>query len=225
METKTRVGTRISLLAAPATLVASELLYVSTPDDPASGLAVIDAHESRWLLANILGLLAAALFVPVITTLMTLPRQRGRVLGRVGGVLGMLGVAGYAAHTGVFVVIGALANQHADRPAMARLVTALEGNAAMGIVLLFFLVGLYLGLVLLMIGAARARSVPRWTAACVTAAVVLGIAPLGVDAVAYAAEAMVVVGLGGAGWHLGRVARVSTYDDPSSAARTSPSLA
>lgn len=218
MNPKTPAIVRISLLAAPATLVLSELFYVSTPDDAERALAVIDGHESRWLLANVMGLLAAALFVPVVTALMRLPRERGHVLGRIGGVLGMLGIAGYAAHTGAFVVIEVLAEQRSDRPAMARVLTAMDGSPAMGIVLAFFLVGLYLGLVLLMVGAARARAVPTWTATCVTAAVVLAMAPLGVDASAYVAEALVVVGLGGAGWHLGRIESPPTSDEVPSAA-------
>lgn len=213
MDMKITRSACLTLFGAPVALVASELLYVSTPDDPVKGLAAMEAHESHLLAANVLGLLAAALFVSVVTTLMRLPRERGRMLARIGGTLGCLGVAGYAAHSGAFVVIGAMAGQRADRAAMGRLLTALDGTAGMGIVLLLFFVGLYLGLVLLMIGAARAGAVPAWTAACVTVAVVLASVPLGTDLTSYAAESLVVVGLGGAGWHLSREFRTPARAD------------
>jgi hypothetical protein len=115
-------------------------------------------------------------------------------------VLGTLGVVGYAAHTGMFLVFEQAAAQGHDRAAMARLVSAMDGNAGAGVVLLLFLGGLYLGLVVLMIGAARAAVLPWWTALCVLAAVLAAFVPASLAE--YAAQALVVVGLGGAAWTL-----------------------
>jgi hypothetical protein len=199
MDTLARVTGGFALIAAPITLVASELLYVSGPDDPARGLAVIAAHQSSWRAANLLGLLAAALFIPAIVALASLPgRGRGRRWAVAGAVLGAVGIVGYAAHTGTFIVIGQMAKQSGDRDAMAGLFYSLEGNAAFGVVLGLFLVGLYLGLVLLMVGAWRAGRVPLWSVLCVVTAVVLASVPI-VDGGEYVAEALVVVGLAAAG--------------------------
>ncbi|MBO3746168.1 hypothetical protein J5X84_08850 [Streptosporangiaceae bacterium NEAU-GS5] len=198
MDRTLRVGGGLALVAAPVSLVASELLYVTTPDDPAQGLAIIQAHESAWLAANLLGLLAAALFVPAITLLAGLC---GRVLAVTGMTLSALGVVGYAAHTGMFMVIGQLARQESERAAVARLLPALDGDPGGAVVLLMFLGGLYLGLVLLMIGAYRTRRAPLWAMICLVVAVLLGVVPLGVDTIEYAAEALVIAGLGGAGIH------------------------
>jgi hypothetical protein len=189
------------LTAAPVTLVASELLYTTTPDDPRRGITVIGSHQTSWFLANVLGLLAAALFIGTLHILAAVPTHRGRRFAQVGQVLGALGVVGYAAHTGLFVMLGQMGKQGHDRAAMARLVVAMDGNPAVGIVLLLFLGGLYVGLVLLMIGATRAGSVRVWSTTCVSAAVVLAMVPVpGVD---IAAEALVILGLASAGLSLG----------------------
>jgi hypothetical protein len=203
MDKLARIAGGVSLIAAPLTLVASELLYVSGPDDPGRGLATIAAHESSWLTANLLGLLAAALFIPAVMTLAWLPGAgRGCRWAVVGAVLGAVGIVGYAAHTGTFIVIGQMARQATgqtgEQVPMADLLDALDGNAAFGVVIGLFLIGLYLGLVLLMVGAWRARRVPLWSMVCVIAAVVLASVPI-VDGTEYVAETLVIVGLGVAG--------------------------
>jgi hypothetical protein len=188
MDKLIRTAGGVSLIAAPVTLVVSELLYGATPE----------GHEAAWRLANVLGLLSAALFVPAVAVLAMLPGAgSGHRWAGTGAVLGSLGVAGYAAHTGMFVVIGELARQQGG-DAVDDLVLGLDGSPAAGAVLLMFLVGLYLGLVLLMVGARRAHRVPTWATAAVVAAVVLASVPI-VDALEYAAQVLVIVGLGGAG--------------------------
>ncbi|MCW2762990.1 MAG: hypothetical protein JWR85_3191 [Marmoricola sp.] len=91
-----------------------------------------------------------------------------------------------------------MAEQTGDRDAMAALLEALEGNAALGVVFMLFLVGLYLGLVLLVVGGWRARRVTLWSTGAVVAAVVLASVPI-VDGAEYVAEALVILGLGAAG--------------------------
>lgn len=202
MEKLPRLTGGVALIAAPIALVASELLYGSSPEDPARSLAFLEAHESSWRAANLLGLLAAALFIPAIVALATLPGHgRGRAWAAVGATLGALGVAGYAAHTGALIVIGQMAMQTRDRDAMADLLEALEGNAALGVVFMLFLFGLYLGLVLLMVGGWRARRLRLWSMGAVVTAVVLASVPI-IDGAEYVAEALVILGLGAAGFEV-----------------------
>jgi hypothetical protein len=199
MDKPARLTGGVALVAAPVTLVASELLYGSQPDDAARSLAVLHSHAASWRAANLLGLLAAALFIPAVGALASMPgRGRGRRWTVVGATLGALGVSGYAAHVGAFIVIGQMAEQAADRDAMAGLLRALEDDPAMGVVFALFLIGLYLGLVLLMVGAWRARRVPAWSLIAVVAAVVMASVPI-VPGAEYVAETLVIIGLGGAG--------------------------
>jgi hypothetical protein len=229
MDKLARITGGVALVAAPITLVASELLYGSQPEDPVKGLAALEAQTASWRAANLLGLLAATLFIPAIVTLASLPGSgRGRRWSAVGAVLGALGVVGYAAHTGAFVVIGQMAEQTADRQAMADLLGAADANPTMAVVFALFLLGLYLGLVLLVVGAWRARRVPLWSMVAVLGAVVLASVPV-VAGQEYVAELLVILGLGGAGLSVlrgqrGTVSRHSRWPNGSSPSNASASI-
>lgn len=159
-----------SLIVAPLVLLAAEALDPNTPQgDLGRTLAGIAEHPERLLAANLLNVLAVVLFVPAALGLLHLLRGpgRGTVLGHVGGglfLLGLLGFMGYSAFNFVLLEMAAAGPVPAEVFAFGE---RLGESPGLGIVLLMWLGGLFLGLPTLAAGLYRAGVVPGWTASLV----------------------------------------------------------
>jgi hypothetical protein len=133
-----------ALVLAPVLLVTAEALYDNDAEDAVSTLAWVNAHGDRWLAGNLVSLAAAALFAFSAPAVAALVRGRGRVLARIAALVTCAGAAGYAAHTGAFVVLGVMADTP-DRREVQQVARALEDDPGFGLVLLLFLTGLVVG--------------------------------------------------------------------------------
>ncbi len=203
-----------ALVLAPVLLVTAELLYDNDAEDAVSTLAWVNAHGGRWLAGNLVSLAAAALFAFCAPAVAALVRGRGRVLARIAALVTCAGAAGYAAHTGAFVVLGVMADTP-DRREVQQVARALEDDPGFGLVLLLFLTGLVLGLVTLSLAAARGGLCPRWAPALVIAAVALELVPHGLDALNWTSAALLTGGLVAVGLGVLRGEHPSDSHEPS----------
>ena len=159
-----------SLIAAPLVLLAAESLDPNTPQgDLGRTLAGIADHPERLLAANLLNVLAIVLFVPAALGLLHLLRGpgRGTVLGHVGGGLFLVGLLGFTGYCAFNFVLLEMASVRPVPPEVFEFGERLGASPGLGIVLLMWLGGFFLGLPVLASGLYRAGVVPIWTAALV----------------------------------------------------------
>lgn len=104
----------LALIAAPLAMMVSEVIYKRSFSQESDGqfFAAVAEKSGTWTFARLLGLLAAVLFVPAVVGMVHLTRERGVVLGHVGGALAIVGAMGYACHQMLFVVMGEMARFH-----------------------------------------------------------------------------------------------------------------
>lgn len=122
-----RVG-GAALIAAPAALLASEVLYRGT-SAPAQLVADAGAHAGAIVASNVLLLLSSALLVPAAFIVLHLARDRGRRLAAVGTALAVLGALGHAAYVGFSSVV--LSTPAGDRVQMTALLDRVNHSAAL----------------------------------------------------------------------------------------------
>ena len=165
---RTLAGT--SLIAAPLVLLAAEALDPNTPQgDLGRTLAGIADHPERLLAANLLNVLAIVLFVPAALGLLHLLRGpgRGTVLGHVGGGLFLVGLLGFMGYSALNFVLLEMAAEGPVPAAVFEFGERLGASPGLGIVLLMWLGGFFLGLPVLTAGLYRAGVVSGWAAALV----------------------------------------------------------
>ena len=172
-----RTLTGLSLIAAPLVLLllafGSALLEVNRgPFDAGAELADIAAHPARTQVASLLSMLESVLFLPAFVGLIHLLRDRGVVLGHLGGGLALLGALGHIARATHFLVYVQMTTGGADQAQMVALMNRIQGDPAL-VPIMLTLGGFDIGLLLLGIGLWRARVVPRWAAAGIVLAIVL----------------------------------------------------
>ncbi|GAA3181896.1 hypothetical protein GCM10010531_40190 [Blastococcus jejuensis] len=188
--------TVLSLIAAPALLLTSELVSPDLSDNGTESLAVVAAQPGRLSAWIWLGIASAVLFVPAVTGVARLLRRRGGVAGGVGAALAVVGAFGYAVHQGLFLQLPALVE--GDPAEMAALYERQGESAAVAVVtFLLFLGPLMIGLLLLGIGLHRSGVAPLWPAVAIALAVLPSAVPLPVD-VAFAPFVLLIAGM--AGW-------------------------
>jgi len=90
-----RTLTGLSLIAAPLVVLVFWVALPDLPDDPAAMLAASAANRERTMVAALLLMLSSVLFLPAFFGLIHLLRDRGVVLGHVGGGLALLGALGH----------------------------------------------------------------------------------------------------------------------------------
>lgn len=154
----------IALLGAPSVGVIGSIVYMPFATGAASNTPVIAAQPTRFLVANLLFLLTEVLLLPAILALLHLLRDRSTILGHLGASFGLLGVLGHTAFIGYSAAQVPLVQSLTD-PAQLQTV----GQRAMtspffAITLLTFLLGTYLGFILLAVGLWRSRIAAPWTA-------------------------------------------------------------
>jgi len=167
-----RTLTGLSLIAAPLVFLVFWVALPDLPDDPTAMLAAIAANRERTMVAALLLMLSSVLFLPAFVGLIHLLRDRGVVLGHLGGGLALLGALGHIARATYFLVFVHMATGGADQAQMVALMNRIQGDPAL-VPIMLTLGGFDIGLLLLGIGLWRARVVPRWAAAGIVLAIVL----------------------------------------------------
>lgn len=151
----------LCLIAAPLLLGVALLLH---PGEGEAGLVqTIADNPGRTEAASLLIIASSVLFVPALMGIVNLVRDRGVTLVHIGVGLALIGVIGHAVWSGFQVVLAGLTRSDLDQ---AQLVAAVEGSgpppAGLIVVMLMFLVGFFLGLIVLAAGLWRSRIVPKW---------------------------------------------------------------
>ena len=156
-----RTVSGLCLIAAPLVLGAALLLH---PGEGEAGLVqTIADNPSRTEAASLLIIASSVLFVPALMGILNLVRDRGVALVHIGVGLALIGVIGHAVWSGFQVVLAGLTQSSLDQ---AQLAAAVEGGgpppAGFIAIMLMFLVGFFLGLLLLAAGLWRSGIVPKW---------------------------------------------------------------
>ena len=125
-----------------------------------------------YLISVVLLMLSSVLFLRAFVGLIHLLRDRGVVLGHLGGGLALLGALGHIAVATHFLVYVQMTTGGADQTQMVAIMNRIEGDPAL-LPIMLALAGFDIGLRLLGIGLWRARVVPRWAAAGIVLAIVL----------------------------------------------------
>lgn len=153
----------LCLIAAPVALGAALLIH---PGEGEAGLVqTIADNPGRTEAASLLIILSTVLFVPALMGVLNLVRGRGVTLVHVGAGLMLVGVIGHAVWSGFQVVLAGLTRSGLDQRQLA---AAIEGSgpppAGLMVIMFMFLVGFFLGLVVLAAGLWRSRTVPKLAA-------------------------------------------------------------
>ncbi|HPV06399.1 MAG TPA: DUF4386 family protein [Aggregatilineales bacterium] len=166
----------LSLIAAPIAFGSADIirLIVEGGMEGSEQLNAIATSPGLWDAATVLNMLGLILFVPAVLGLMHLLRERGTVLGHIGGGLALIGVLGFAAHNaGYFGMLGALSRSGLGHETMLQVIESMEGSVSVALYVVMFLLGFQFGPLLLGVGLYRAQAVPRWVAGLVVAGFVL----------------------------------------------------
>jgi hypothetical protein len=174
-----RLGTAAALVVAPVLFLVDNLLH---PKEFGRGheveqLAAIADAYTRWQAAHVIGFLAILAFVPAVLGLAFLVRRRQPTLGLLAGGLGLAGIVGLAAVITIdgfaWGIAGELSANSSLGPMGAREVLSdLQGSEW---ALPYYLtpLGFIVGMLMLVIGAARQGAVPAPAAAVFGLAVLM----------------------------------------------------
>lgn len=148
------------LLTGALALCAGAFLLPSSGDgDPDATLRIVQQEGGQWLAAAVILFLASVCLTLGLPAIMTLLQRRGWRLGVVSGValeIGFIGTAGFAMLMVFFralVVTDAIVDKNFD---------AVASEAGLTVFLYVWIVGLYLGELLLAFALLRARTTARW---------------------------------------------------------------
>lgn len=181
------------LLAGPVLVLASELAAPRQPDGMSAKreAAFLLAHQERFLVSGLLGLVSAAALAAGFTLVGLVLRDRGRWPARVSAVLGLLGAIGLAAHqTLTLAGRDILLDDATAYPA-----TNASANGAGAVVtILALILGLNLAVVLLGVAARRARIAGGWVVAAGVLALVADFSPTSYNTVLWCVPTAAVLG-------------------------------
>jgi hypothetical protein len=163
----------LCLVLSPLFLLASVIVHPRTEPEAGGQLAIVAANQDAWYVAHLLALVSLLLAIPVVLGFMHMLREREVAYGHVGGALALLGVVAWTGLIAMEFVVWQMVKGDADPAQMSALLERV--NAATGIVLPFFVMGiaLALGLIVLAAGLYRARAVHTWSAALVAVGIVV----------------------------------------------------
>lgn len=208
----------LSLIAAPALLLAGNAIDPSASDDAAARLPEISAHPARYVAAGYLMVLAAWAFVPGLIALWRMFRGPRLTLGQVGAALLLIGTMTTIAFFGFGVYEYEAATSGLDPGQMARLADNAEAAAIAIPLLVVFLVGVVIGSLVVAWSLWRQRVVAGWSPAAIAAGTILNLVADGA-ALSAAAFALQLAGFGWVGLRLvassSRPALEFTSNEPS----------
>jgi hypothetical protein len=163
----------LCMVLSPLFLLASVIVHPRTEPEAGGQLAIVAANQDAWYVAHVLALVSLLLAIPVVLGFMHMLREREVAYGHVGGALALLGVVAWTGLIAMEFVVWQMVKGDADPAQMSALLERV--NAATGIVLPFFVMGiaLALGLIVLAAGLYRARAVHTWSAALVAVGIVV----------------------------------------------------
>ena len=158
-------------------------------------LRIVEEQGGQWLAAAVILFLASVFLTLGLPAILTLFQRRGWRLGMISGVVlevGFIGTAGFAMLMVFFrslVETGALTDQALE---------AASSEAGLTVFLYAWVVGLYLGELLLGIALLRARTAPTWVSvALILHALTLPVAELLPEPLSKATILLLVVGFAG----------------------------
>lgn len=194
----------IALLIQPVAGLIEHLL------DPKSGTVVTDhvqaiSSNPNGRLASILvGLLATVFFIPVALGLAHLVRRGAPRLGLVGGGLALVGVVGSSAIHGADLALLEMVKQNVGPVPAAQIIEGFEASVGGASILALFLVGMFLGTLLLALALWRTRTAPPLAATLIIAFLVVDAvgAIAGIKPVNLVAHTLLIVGSGWIGFRV-----------------------
>ncbi len=165
------------LVLGPLTFAVADLLrrFVEPSSSVTDGKLVAAIHDrpGLWLTAGLLSAASAFLFLPGIVAIVARARGRGAALTQIGGYLFAGGVLASIGHMSeYFGVFGTYEKAGINDRTIKQLGAAsyLPGNVFIAV----FLVGMFLGLLLMMIGLRRSGAIPIWAVVAALVAIVVG---------------------------------------------------
>jgi hypothetical protein len=182
------------VVAAPLLLLAAELVAPREPADLSDSdyVGFLVGNADRLTASWALGIAAAAALATAYVVVVGRLRGRGAVVGRVAGVVGVLGAASLAAHQGASLAALDVALEDSG---LAGAVAAIgDGRSAM-VPMPFVIIGLNLAVILLAVATTRAGWTPWWAIGAAVLAFVGDWSPTNYNTVIHAAFATVVFGL------------------------------
>jgi hypothetical protein len=165
-----------SLLLAPLLGLAAAVIAPPSSSNTAADLALISAHHGAFVAEAVLEAAAWIVFIPGVLGIVHLLRQRGVVLGHVGGVLAILGMISFVAESAIAQATAVLAEDAGHRAVYAQAVYSMRHSPLAAFVLLALLGEI--GLILLAVAMRRARRAPGWVVAATAVAVLVDFAPI-----------------------------------------------
>ena len=161
-----------AMIVAPIAFVIAEILHGHFENDAGKYLDAIAANTGRWYAAHVLVLVSLVLALPAYAGVARLLQPRRPSLGNLGWVAVVPGTVALAALVGMELVAWQMA-QVADRAQMVELWKNTAENAGIAPLILVALLWPVAWL-LLGIGLFLTRLVPRWSAALVGLAQLVG---------------------------------------------------
>lgn len=167
------------LVLGPLALTLGDLLRrIVVPSGSPTPVDITQAasqHQTAWLLAGLLNLVAAVSLTPAALALIPSAGRRGARLTTIGACLVAAGSVAAAAHTVAFFAPYALYGRAGTADsAITAMDNASESYPLLVVVIALFMVGLMLGSLVLFIGLRRARRVPIWAVVAVVVFVACG---------------------------------------------------
>lgn len=167
------------LLLGPLLFATGDLLRrLVVPSNGSDGLADVrhvHDHPGLWQLAALLAAASVFVLIPGLGAVVGLVSDRGLALTRVGTLLLGAGLLASIGHMTAYFGLDGLYDKAAlDPAAITQVDKASEAYGPLVGFIPLFIVGMFLGLLLLTIGLRRARVVPIWTVVTALAAIVTG---------------------------------------------------
>jgi hypothetical protein len=153
------VSAALLLTGALAMCAGAFLLPSSEDGDSAETLRIVQQEGGQWMAAAVILFIASICLTLGLPAILTLIQRRGWRVGLASGIaleIGFIGTAGFAMLMVFFralVKTDAIVDKNFD---------AVASEAGLAVFLYVWIVGLYLGELLLAIALLRARTTPRW---------------------------------------------------------------
>ena len=160
-----------ALVAAPLAGLATTVVWPQTPLDVADRLEVLAGTTARTQLAHLLNLATILLFVPAVAGMHRLLQPHRPRTAAIGTGLVALGLVGWSGVLAISAAELQLASALPGGTAVAA-VESLQSSPVAIAMTAGFLLGTFIGLVVLAVGLWRARLVAPWVPAAVGLAVV-----------------------------------------------------